>query len=111
MVEQQTDDQDGINLRLAATADEAESHPICGESCAAIPVASGGVLLRSRVIIVEKVTGLIVPSAALTSTAEGKTIVITEQGKRIPVKVVAGARGRTVIEGIAPGTRLRAPAE
>lgn len=83
---------------------------ICGDQCGQIP-ASGQSTLSSKVITVETVSGLVVPSAALVTTATGQTAVIDETGAEIPVTVTASARGMSAVEGVAEGTRVRVPAE
>lgn len=81
---------------------------ICGDACGGIPVTSQ-TLLRSRVIVVETVTGAVVPGAALLSKADGAIVVIDEAGAELPVRVLATARGMSVIEGAPVGTRVRVP--
>lgn len=82
---------------------------ICGTECAEVPVGDKS-LLRSEVLTVESVSGLVVPSAALLSSANGSLFVTDEEGKRRDVKVVTSARGMSVIEGVAAGTKVRLPA-
>ena len=81
----------------------------CGEECGEIPV-TGQVLLRSRIITIETVTGLAVPSAALVTGADGQVVVIGNDEVRYPVSVVASAQGMSVIEGVEQGLRVRLPA-
>lgn len=81
---------------------------ICGDQCGQVPV-SGQVTLLSKIVTVETATGLVVPSSALVSEADGKLAVIDEHGERVPVKVVAGARGMSVIEGADTGIKVRVP--
>jgi peptidoglycan hydrolase-like protein with peptidoglycan-binding domain len=84
--------------------------PICGDACA--DVATGeGVLLPSRVITVEKLDGLVVPSSAVLTLPDGATVLIDAEGGQHPVTVLSGARGLTAIEGVEPGLQVRAPAE
>lgn len=82
---------------------------LCDDACASIPV-SGQTLLRSSIVTVERVDGLVVPSAALVTTAEGRIAVITVDGEKVPVEVVASAKGMSVVTGIADGTKVRVPA-
>jgi len=83
--------------------------PVCGVECGAISVTEQS-LLRSRVVTVETVTGLTVPSAALVSRADGTIAVIEEDGTEHRVTVVTSARGMSVIEGVSAGLRVRVPA-
>lgn len=82
--------------------------PICGENCGDVPV-TGRALLPARVITVETVSGLVVTSAALVTTAEGQVAVIDEEGTRHAVSIVQSARGMSVIEGVDAGFKARAP--
>ncbi|GAB3617555.1 peptidoglycan-binding protein [Okibacterium endophyticum] len=83
---------------------------ICGDGCGQIPV-SGQAQLVSRIITVEPVDGLIVPSAALVTDANGDVMVIDAKDRRVPVSVVASAKGMSVIEGVEAGLRVRVPAQ
>lgn len=80
--------------------------PLCGRQCEQIPV-TGGASLSSRTLILKTVKGLVVPSAALDSMANGKTTVVTRSGKRIPVTVRASANGMSVVEGVRKGLKIQ----
>lgn len=104
--EQVVDAQSGtINVRLGS----AEGETICGDECGQVPV-TGDVRLASSVVTVEQVSGLVVPSAALVAGADGLVAVIDADGERIPVTVIASARGMSVVEGLEEGARVRVPA-
>lgn len=81
---------------------------ICGSKCSQVPI-TGQMTLISKIVTVETVTGLVVPSSALSSEADGQLAVVDENDVRIPVKVVAAARGMSVIEGVEAGTKVRVP--
>lgn len=103
----QTTTEDGqIDLQLAGDGQES----ICGNSCDSIP-AGPGVFLVSRVITVEHVEGLVVPSSAVLTVPDGATVVIGADGEHHRVTVLAGARGMSAIEGVEEGLQVRAPAE
>lgn len=87
-----------------------EGAPLCGAECTQIPV-SGQSSLASQVILVEDVEGLIVPSSALVTNANGTTAVIDQNGDRHPVTVEASAKGMSVITGVDAGTRVRVPGQ
>ncbi len=95
-----------VNLNVRPTGEL----PLCGEGCDQVP-AVGEVMLAARVITSEPVHGLVVPSAALVTTASGEIAVVDEHGTRITVTVVASARGSSVIEGVGAGVRVRVPAD
>jgi peptidoglycan hydrolase-like protein with peptidoglycan-binding domain len=83
---------------------------ICADQCGQVPV-SGESILRSRIVTQETVAGLVVPSAALVTGADGQVAVIDQTGERVPVTVVAAAKGMSVVEGVSDGTRVRIPGE
>ena len=103
--EQSTDENGLIQVALAGR----DGAVICGEACGEIPVTEPALLL-SRIITVESVAGLTVPSAALVTDASGMVAVIDAEGERLPVEVVTSARGMSVIEGVDAGLRVRVPA-
>lgn len=102
--------ENGTDLVLTASPDSSDTGAICGEACDEVSVDPAGILLRSRVITVERVDSLVVPSAAVTTTTEGATVVLDEHGQAYPVQVLAGARGITAVDGVSSGMRVRAPA-
>lgn len=87
----------------------ADGAPICADKCGLIPV-TGESRLASKIVTVATVQGLVVPSAALVTGADGQTAVIDTEGERVPVVVGASARGMSVVEGVSEGTRVRIPA-
>jgi hypothetical protein len=102
---QSADELSSINVELTGIDDA----PICGDTCADVPV-TGKTYLSSRIITVDSVTGLRVPSAALLTTADGGIVVIDEEGVKHPVTLVTSARGMSIIEGAAAGLKVRVPA-
>lgn len=103
---EQTADENGL-IQVALTG--RDGAVICGEACGEITVTEPALLL-SRIITVESVAGLTVPSAALVTDASGEVAVIDQSGERRPVQVVTSARGMSVIEGVDAGLRVRVPA-
>jgi len=97
---------DGITISL----DGADGADICGQECGSIPV-SDEALLRSRIVTVETVTGLTIPSAALLSRSDGSLVVIDKEGAEHPVTVVTSAKGMSVITGVTAGLSVRVPAK
>lgn len=105
--EQVRDEQAGVvKVRLTGQ----DGSPVCRDQCHQVPV-TGQVSLTARVVITETVAGLVVPSSALVSGADGQLAVINEQGMRQSVELIASARGMSVIEGVDEGTRVRVPGE
>lgn len=105
VIDRVTDENNGIRVLLSG----AEEAAVCAAECAQVPV-TGQSFLTSRIVIVENVTGLTVPSAALLSKADGSIVVIDSEGTEFPVTVVTSARGLSIIEGVDAGTRVRVPA-
>ncbi|MBW1637820.1 peptidoglycan-binding protein [Microbacterium resistens] len=103
-----TVDKDSGTVRITLTGPEGA--PLCGTGCAQVPV-SGQSSLASQIILVEDVEGLIVPSSALVTNADGTTAVIDQNGERHSVTVEASAKGMSVITGVDVGTRVRVPGQ
>lgn len=104
--EQKRDGEDGT-VTIAITG--ANGTVLCDGGCAQIPV-SGQTALASKIVTVEQVDGLVVPSAALITSADGTTAVIDSDDNRIPVEIVASAKGMSIIKGVDEGLRVRVPA-
>lgn len=81
---------------------------ICGEQCAQLPLSGEGGL-RSRVTVIPRREGTVVPTAALAVGANGKSAVIAEDGRSIPVEVEAAAGGQALVTGVSVGERVRVP--
>lgn len=105
VTDQKTDPQTGTTVILSGK----DGASICGAECGTIPV-TGQTLLLSKIVTVESVSGLVVPSAALLSSADGAVSVIDEKGKSHTVTVATSARGMSVIDGVTAGLRVRVPA-
>ncbi|MGJ8720687.1 MAG: peptidoglycan-binding domain-containing protein [Salinibacterium amurskyense] len=105
VVDRETSESGETTIILAGPDDSV----ICGDECSTIPV-TGQTLLSSRIVTVETVSGLVVPSAALLSGADGIISVIDSEAVAHDVTVVTSARGMSVIEGVPAGTRVRVPA-
>lgn len=105
VTDQVSDPQSGTTVLLSGK----DGASICGEECGTIPV-TGQTLLLSKIVTVETVKGLVVPSAALLSAADGTVSVIDEKGTHHEVTVETSARGMSVIDGVSAGLRVRVPA-
>lgn len=99
------DSTDQVEVQLQG----ADGGPVCTDSCSRIPV-EGESLLTSRIVTQPTVTGVVAPSAALTTDPDGTVSVIDEAGAAHPVSVVASANGMSVVEGVDAGLRVRTPA-
>lgn len=106
VTDQSVDPADGtVRARLAGV----DGAVVCGDGCGQVPV-TGEALLSSEIVIVPSESGLVVPSAAVVTSADGQTAVIDAAGERLPVTLVASARGMAIIDGVSAGTRVRVPA-
>lgn len=98
-------DTGGYKVPFAAV----DGSAICGDDCKSVPL-SGTTVLRSRAVLLEPVAGLMVPTAALSSAADGTVHVVDSDGVEHAVKVIAGAQGFSIVEGISDGLTVRMPA-
>lgn len=103
-----TKDPESNTVTIAVVGED--GGPVCADLCAQIP-ASSQVSMLSKIVTVESVSGLVVPSSALVTTANGQTAVIDEKGKRIEVTVTASAKGMSVVTGVDEGVKVRVPAK
>lgn len=99
-------DQGSVLVELSPAS---EGLAICADACESIP-PTGEVLLPARIVTVETVEGLILPSASLVADGSGKLFVIDRSGARHSVVVVASAKGMSVVEGVQLGMSVRLPA-
>ncbi|WP_275700979.1 peptidoglycan-binding domain-containing protein [Tessaracoccus caeni] len=83
----------------------AEGGEVCGDDCGALPLDEQ-VTLRSEVIVIPEVTGVVVPVAAVRTTPSGQAMVTTEMGE-VPVTVLGSGQGIAVIEGLEAGVRVQ----
>lgn len=95
----------GYQLRLVAARGVGAP---CRQACDRIPTANAS-SIPARVHVVPKTVGVVVPSAALRSSAEGDVEVTTATGEQVRVQLEAEANGQVVIRGIDPGTVVRVP--
>lgn len=85
-----------------------DGQPICSTLCNEVPTEKP-TLYPSSVQVVPAVTGTVVPSAAIQTSSSGESLVISSNGKRIPVSVQASAKGQTVVTGVKVGEVVRLP--
>lgn len=95
---------------IVVTLTGPEGQAVCADSCSEVPIV-GESLLPTKIITVPTVQGLVVPSSALLTEASGQIVVVDTEAVRIPVTVVASARGMSVVEGVDAGLSVRIPAE
>ena len=91
-----------VIIELRAEGDQ----PICAVDCAQIPL-SGATGLQTAIDLVKPCTGPAIPVAAVNTTPQGGTYVVDAAGRRHSVRILVSANGECVVDGIAPGTRVR----
>lgn len=79
--------------------------PLCGHQCARIPAGKESAY-PVAIIAVPATRGPIVPAAALRSDESGQAFVNDEDGRRVPVTVLATDGGWSVVDGVTVGDVL-----
>ncbi|WP_083285909.1 peptidoglycan-binding domain-containing protein [Microbacterium sp. BH-3-3-3] len=92
-----------FTIELTSTS---EDEPICLEDCAKIPV-DGKSNYPSTVLLVQPVSGVVVPVASLSSLPDGRIVVETDTGETVTVIVKQSAQGMAVVDGVQEGTRVK----
>lgn len=96
-------EEDG-SVSLAVTG--ADNAPLCAEQCEAISTAAP-TQLKAMALTVPRVEGVLIPTAAINTTAAGDSAVVDRKGKQTLVTVVATSRGQAIVTGIGSGTEVR----
>lgn len=104
-VDRETGEDGEVMVRLEGP----DATAVCGEDCGLLSV-TGQTLLAARVITVESVAGIVLPTASVRSSSDGDLSVIDEEGMEHPVTISATAKGMSLVEGIPTGLRVRVPA-
>ncbi len=91
----------GGELTLTLTAPD--GGPVCAAPCAAVPFTTADVRFDATVVVRPEVTGAMVPLSALSTAADGSAFVLTSDGERRTVKVLASDGSRSVVEGLSAG--------
>jgi len=81
--------------------------PLCEEACAVEVPVGATTLYTAELLLVPSTEGPVVPTAAVASEAGGRTVVTLVDGSTVPVQVLASADGRSVVDGVAIGDRIR----
>lgn len=84
----------------------ADNGPLCAEQCGTIPTTTP-TQLKATALTVPRVEGVLIPAAAINTTAAGDSTVIDRNGKQTRVTVVATSRGQAVVTGITSGVEVR----
>ncbi len=100
-------DDPSVSIAELEPIDEATS--ICGDECAEAVALGAEAVLPGRLILVPETSGPTVPTAAIATDAAGEPSVTLADGTKVTVRVLASADGRSVVEGVSPGDRVRMP--
>lgn len=87
---------DGSSTIILAPTQGKES--ICGDGCAALSSATARI--PSFIHVVERVAGIVIPTAAITNGDDGSAVVIGQDGTKLPVTVIATVGGQSIVEGV-----------
>jgi len=92
---------------MALTLTGPDGSTLCGDTCVeAVPVAET-TMFTVDLLVVPPTEGPVVPTAALATEADGRTVVRLADGTLAPVQVLASANGRSVVEGVVVGDVIR----
>lgn len=83
--------------------------PVCGEDCADHVPVGERTTFTSEVILTPQTTGPTVPVAAIRTDPSNAPYVLTPQGSRLDVEVLASANGLAVVDGIDVGAVVELP--
>lgn len=96
--------EDGSLEALLVPPEDATS--ICGDQCGELVDVGDSTQLQGTLILVPETSGPAVPTAAVRVDATGSTSVMLEDGRVLPVTVLASSNGQSVVEGVEPGQRV-----
>lgn len=77
---------------------------VCGDQCSVLPQGEK-VSILAQVVVVPKVSGVGIPTAAVVSDAQGQAWVRTREGQ-VQVKVLGAGQGVTIVEGLESGVEV-----
>lgn len=104
---QRPDPQNSDTVIVELTAPD--GGPVCADACDQIG-AEGQTTLLSEIVTVPVQVGLVVPTSAIITRADGAAFVTDAAGGRREVTVVQSARGMALVEGVDEGLDVRIPA-
>lgn len=99
-----TSDPNAIRLILAAV----DGGPVCGASCARVPVTGASVWSGSATVV-PPASGPLIPVSAITTQADGSTTVRRSDGDNVSVTLLASNGGLAVVEGLSVGDEIEVP--
>ncbi|WP_181034350.1 peptidoglycan-binding protein [Arthrobacter sp. GMC3] len=93
-----------------ATLKAASGESICAERCDVVG-SQGHSSFRGVIKLMDSISGVILPSAALITNGAGQTQIVRDNGVVVDVKVLGSANGQTAISGLETGAIVRAPGQ
>lgn len=97
--------QEAGSSTLRASFRRGDGAPLCPLECAVLP-ADESTALRAEVVLISKVTGPVVPVAAMRSNAAGQVEVALTSGEMVRVHVRAVSDGVAVVSGLESGAKI-----
>ncbi len=94
--------------QMEATVVRADKSPICGKDCAGIPF-QGTTRVKAIAVLQAPVKGVLVPTGAIVTSADQKTVVVLEDGDQVPITILGRGKGMAAVNGISSGQRIRIP--
>lgn len=79
---------------------------VCGTTCQTVPYGTP-TTYPAKAVVVPEVSGTVLPAAAVVTDGSGSSVVVADDGRRLPVTVRAVAGGLACISGVQPGQRVR----
>jgi peptidoglycan hydrolase-like protein with peptidoglycan-binding domain len=103
-VHEQRSSEDGNTILTFVGADGDQA--ICGQACESIATEER-TAFDAIAVTIPPHNGVVVPTAAIRTNADGTTLVIDRRGKTLRVVVRVTAKGQSVVEGLPSGTEVR----
>lgn len=101
-IRRETNEGDGVRAVLLGGEDAA----ICQDLCNELPIGQTS-SLPAEIVLLAEVTGLVVPVAAIVTGADGEAALVDTAGVRHPIRVLATAKGMSVVSGVSEGLQVR----
>jgi hypothetical protein len=102
-VAEQNATEDG-NVILLLSAENGGS--VCGLDCSAVSPA-GTTNFDAVALIVPATEGILIPTSAIRTKADGATVVLDKKGTTVPIRLLASAKGQSLVDGLRAGAIIR----
>lgn len=96
--------------RFEAHITAADGSSICGADCVSVvPLDTEVHVFPAAVEVIAETTGPVIPVAALSSTADGRSVVTMDDGSDREVTVLTSSAGVAVVDGVRIGEMIMLP--